>query len=249
VSFGYSLATYAPAERLTAPDPTSGILIKPETGPDATLFLAWSFTNAHAWAYSVSAQEGRRLQVALQLHDPALGGKFSATDFTWAWTEYFTPPWARLHALAVIYSGGLGIGAKRAVFGLGGFVEQDLLRTLFRNTRQCCTFLRGYAPNAVVGDQFHLISAEYRAPILWIEHGYQTFPIYLRRLYGDVFTDVGNAFYGHLRPEDLRVGVGGELRLQLTLAYYIQAELQLGLARGLTHGGGDQLYLVTSFPF
>ncbi len=249
VTFGYSLSTYAPAERFAAPDPTSGILIKPETGPDATLFLSWAFANAHAWAYSISAQEGRRLQVALQLHDPALGGKFSATDFTWAWTEYFTPPWARLHALAVIYSGGIGIGSKRASFGLGGFVEQDLLRTLFRNSRQCCSFLRGYAPNAVGGDQYHLVSAEYRAPLLWIERGYQTFPIYLRRLYGDVFTDVGDAFYGQLQPSNLRVGVGGELRLQMTLAYYIQAELQLGVARGLTHGGSDQLYLVTSFPF
>jgi Tol biopolymer transport system component len=249
VSFGYTLVTYAPAARSTAPDPTGGILIEPETGPDASLFLQWSFANAHAWAYSISPQEGRRLVLTTQLHDPALGGKFHAADFTWLWTEYFTPPWARLHAFALLYSGGIGVGDKRAFFGLGGFVEQDLLRTLFRNTRQGGQFLRGYAPNAVVGDQFHLVSAEYRAPLLWFEGGYQTFPIYLRRLYGAAFTDVGNAFFGQLRPSDLRVGVGGELRLQLVLAYYIEAEIQLGVARGLTHGGADQLYLVTSFPF
>jgi Tol biopolymer transport system component len=249
VSFGYNYNAYAPADRLPAPDPTGGILVPPERGPDANLFLSWVYSNVHAWPYSISGQEGRRLQLALQLHDPALGGRFTSADMTWAWTEYFTPPWARLHALALLYSGGLGVGDKRVVFGLGGFVEQDLLRTLFRNTRQCCTFLRGYTPNQAIGDQFHLVSAEYRAPLLWIERGYQTFPVYLRRVYGAAFTDVGNAFFGRLEPSKLRVGVGAELRLQLTLAYYIESEIQLGVARGLVNGGSDQIYVVTSFPF
>jgi hypothetical protein len=249
LSFGYTYSAYAPAGPLPITDPTHGITIKPEIGPDADLFLAWSFSNAHSWAYSISAQEGRRLQLSLQVSDPSLGSRFHTTEVTWAWTEYLTPPWARLQALALTYSGGVGIGDKRAFFGLGGFVDQDLVRSLFLNRRQCCTFLRGYKPNTAVGDQFHLFSAEFRSPLVWLERGYATFPIYLRRFHGALFTDAGNAFYGRFRPQDLRYGVGGELRFQFTLAYYIDADLQLGVARGLSKGGSDQLYFVTSFPF
>jgi hypothetical protein len=249
ISFGYSYSAYAPAGSLPAADPTHGITIRPEIGPDANLFVSWAYSNAHAWAYSISAQEGRRLQLSLQVSDPALGGRFRTTELTWAWTEFFTPPWARLQALAVLYSGGVGIGDKRFFFGLGGFVEQDLLRSLFLNRRQCCTFLRGYQPNATVGDQYHLLSVEYRSPLLWIERGFSTFPIYLRRLYGAVFADAGEAFFGALRVKDIRKSVGAELRFQVNLVYYIESEIQLGVARGLDKGGSDQLYLVTSFPF
>jgi len=184
VSFGYTYSAYGPGGPLPVADPTHGITIRPEVGPDANLFLTWAYSNAHAWAYSISAQEGRRLQLSLQVSDPSLGGRFHTTEVTWAWYEYLTPPWARLQALALFYSGGIGIGDKRAFFGLGGFVEQDLLRALFLNQRQCCTYLRGYQPNATVGDQYHLLSVEYRSPLLWIERGSATFPIYVRRVHG-----------------------------------------------------------------
>ncbi|HEY2729470.1 MAG TPA: hypothetical protein VGK52_05970 [Polyangia bacterium] len=249
ISFGYTYSAYGPGGPLPVVDPTHGITIPPEIGPDANLFLTWAYSNAHSWNYSISAQEGRRLQLTLQISDPSLGGRFHTTEVTWAWTEYMTPPWARLQALAILYSGGVGIGDKRAFFGLGGFVEQDLLRALFLNQRQCCTYLRGYQPNATVGDQYHLLSVEYRSPLLWIERGSATFPMYVRRVHGALFSDAGEAFVGALKLGDIRTSVGAELRLEATLIYYIAAEIQLGVARGLAKGGSDQIYLVTSFPF
>lgn len=249
VSFGYTYSAYAPAERLPVPDPSYGITIPPQRGPDANLFLTWYYSNARSFPYSISAQKGRRLQLALYLSDPSLGGRFSTTSATWYWAEYFTPAWARLHALALLYSGGISAGDRAAGFGLGGYVEQDIVRNIFLNRRQCCTFLRGYLPNAVVGDQYHLFSAEYRLPLLWIERGYETFPIYLRRLHGAVFGDAGNAFVGNFRFQDLRYGVGAELRLQMSIVYYIETEIQVGFAKGLSTGGGNQLYFVTTFPF
>jgi hypothetical protein len=249
IAFGYSYSVYGPADRLPPADPTAGITIAPETGPNANLFVAWSFANVHAWPYSISAQEGRRLQLVLQLSDPELGSKFRTTEVTWLWGEYLTPPWARLHALALLYSGGVGIGDKRGFFRIGGFAEQDLVRSLFLNRRQCCQFLRGYPPASIGGDQFHMLSAEYRAPLLWIERGYSTFPLYLRRLSGAAFVDAGNAFAGAFRPQDLKVGVGGELRFDFKIAYYLESEVQLGVARGLMTGGSTQIYFVSAFPF
>ncbi|HEY7954371.1 MAG TPA: hypothetical protein VII38_03725 [Polyangia bacterium] len=45
------------------------------------------------------------------------------------------------------------------------------------------------------------------------------------------------------------LGVGGELILELTYAYYFDAALQLGYARGVDKGGGNQIYFLLNSPF
>ena len=86
-----------------------------------------------------AARKGASSAVNLRFSDPTLGGRFHTTEMSGVWQEYLTPPWARLHALALLWSGGIGIGDKRDFFGLGGFFEQDILRTLFLGRPQCCT--------------------------------------------------------------------------------------------------------------
>jgi Tol biopolymer transport system component len=248
LAFTYVYSQYGPADRVPVADPTAGITVPPETGPDARLFVNLAYSNVHAWGYSISGQTGRSLQLSLGFADPAIGGKFHTAEATWSWTEYLTPPWAKLHALAMLYSGGIGVGDKPSFFSLGGFVQQDVIRSLFLNRPQCCFFLRGYAPNSIAGDQFHLLSAEYRLPLLWVERGYETFPFYVRRLSGALFSDVGNAFVGDFHPRELKVGVGAQIQVELKLAYYIETQLQLGVAKGLSAGGANQYYFVTAFP-
>ena len=248
LSFSYQYEEYGSADRLPVADPTAGITVPPETGPSGNLYLTMSYANVRSWPFSISGQVGRRLQLSLQVSDPSLGGKFHTTQATFLWVEYLTPPWARLHALALLYSGGVGIGDKRGFFALGGFVEQDVVRSLFLSRYQCCFSLRGYAPASIFGDQYHLLSTEYRLPLLWIEKGYQTFPLYLRRISGAVFSDVGNAFQGGFHPSDLKVGVGAELHIEMKLAYYLATQIQLGFAKGLSKGGANQYYFVTAFP-
>jgi len=248
LSLSYNYEQYGPADPLPVADPTAGITVPPETGPAANLSLTFNYSNVKSWPYSISGQAGRRLQVSVGVSDPALGGKFHTAQATASWVEYFTPPWAKLHALALLYSGGAGIGDKRSFFALGGFVEQDVVRSVFLTRPQCCFFLRGYPPGSIFGDQYHLLSTEYRLPLAIIEKGYQTFPLYLRRISGAVFTDVGNAFQGDFHPADLKVGVGAELRAEVTFIYYLATQIQLGFAKGLSTGGANQYYFVTSLP-
>ncbi len=170
--------------------------------------MSWSFSDAHRWQYSISNQEGRSISVNLRLSDPTLGGRFRATEVSWSWTEYFTPPWARLHALALITQGGFGIGDKRQFFGLGGYASQDVLRGVLLNQQQFA-FLRGYPVNVVAGDSYLVASGEYRAPLVWIEHGYQTFPLFLRRIWATGFVDAGDAFQGPFHPQRAEGRRGG----------------------------------------
>ncbi len=248
LSLSYQYLQYGPAKDLPIADPTGEITLPPETGPNTSFGLGWSYSNAHAWGMSISNQEGRALGLNLAISDPSIGSKFHTAVANWNWREYFTPPWARLHALALFYAGGVGIGDKRGLFGLGGFAQQDLVRSLFYQRRQCCLFLRGYPVNVVIGDQFHLFSAEYRAPLLTMESGYSTFPFYLRRIHGAVFSDVGNAFFGEFTRHGWRVGTGVELRLDFKLGYYFESQVQFGVAKGLSAGGVTDYYWVTSFP-
>ena len=146
------------------------------------------------------------------------------------------------------HAGGFSIGDKRQFFALGGYAYEDVLRSVLLMQRQFA-FLRGYPVNVVVGDSFMVASAEYRAPLLWIERGYQTFPLYLRRIWGAAFVDAGNAYQGpfHLyRAEDRRRRRGPP---RVRLFYYIDSQIQLGYARGFQSGGGNQLYFVAAASF
>jgi len=249
LSLVYTRSDYGPAEPFPVADPTGGITIPPPTGPDATFGIGWSFSNAHAWTRSISYQEGRTLNLNLGVADPGLGGKYHTVSADWSWREYTTMPWARLHAFALLYAGGISVGDHQGYYGLGGFQEQDLVRALFYQRRQCCLFLRGYPVNVVTGNQFHLLSGEYRMPLLLIEKGYSTFPLYWRQVHVAFFGDVGNAFDGDITRHGWRVGVGGELRLTFKIGYYFETNLQFGIAKGLSKGGVTDYYWVTSVPF
>jgi surface antigen Omp85-like protein len=204
----------------------------------------------HSWPYSISGQEGRSVSLYLRVADPALGGRFRTTELSWSWTEYVTAPWARLHVLAMQLNGGIGIGDRRGLFGIGGFVEQDLVRAIFLNQRVYGLFLRGYPAYAFIGDSYQVFSAEYRAPLVWIERGYQTFPLYFRRIWGALFLDAGNAYNGRSQPQDLKVGAGAEVHFQFNIAYYLNTDLKLGFAHGFSQPpGGDQVYFVAAASF
>jgi len=249
LSFGYDYNAYGPADPLPLADPTGGIVIPPERGPDANVFMWWYFSNAHAWHYSISNQEGRFVRLNLRFSDPTLGGRFHTTEVTASWQEYLTPPWARLHALALLWSGGIGIGDKRDFFGLGGFFDQDVLKTLFLGRPQCCTFLRGYPPNSLVGDHYQMASAEYRAPLLRIERGYQTFPTYFRQVWAAGFADAGTAYQDRFRLSEVRADVGAEVNLSLNLFYYLETQVKVGYAHGFSAPGGDQWYFLAAASF
>jgi hypothetical protein len=248
ISFGYDYALYGPISKIPVGEPTGGITILPQTGPAADLSFSWSYSNAHRWQYSISNQEGRSLGVSLRLVDPAFGGRLHTTSLQASWKEYATPPWARLHALALYAAGGVSMGDQRQFFSLGGYGDQDVLRSVLLK-QQSFTFLRGYPVNFVSGDTFAVASAEYRAPLTWIERGYQTFPAFLRRLWGAAFFDAGNAWQGPFHFEQLKTDAGVEAHLLFSLGWYLEPQITLGWAHGFQSGGGDQLYFVASATF
>ena len=89
------------------------------------------------------------------------------------------------------------------------------------------------------GTGFALGNLELRFPLAGPELGHSTWPVFLRRVHGAVFADLGDAFdlqgtlpfAGHpFRWDELRLGAGAELRLELALGYFAVTDLRLGVA-------------------
>ncbi len=102
--------------------------------------------------------------------------------------------------------------------------------------------LRGFPVGVEVGSHVALGSAEYRIPILEIERGIGTVPIFFDRISFAPFADMGKA-WDVWSAEPLLFSAGAEFRIHMTLAQGIPSEARIGYARGLGPGGVNQLIL------
>jgi hypothetical protein len=236
-------------------DPSAPIPVLPETGSTAGFAATWIYSSQRRYQYSISTESGRYLSLSLGVASRAFGSTHDEFTASWRYNEYVPMPWGhrwlRSHVLWLGYSGGVsgGDSGHHNNFFLGGYPQQNLLTSIYDFSRPGSASLRGYGYASQFGDQFHVINVEYRFPIVWIERGVETFPLYLRRLHGRLFVDYGGAFNGGFSFDKLKVGVGGELMLEITGAYFYNGALQLGYARGFEKGGGNQIYFLLNSPF
>lgn len=261
IGLNYNLVYLDNKDRNQLPlDPNLVHPVLPETGRVASLGIGASYSSLRRYTFSVSTEQGRALSVGLGVSLKGLGSQYEAYSASWHYAEYIPMPWRpeplRNHTLILSYSGGLSGGelSRRGAYYLGGLAvqTQDILRAFFDFTRGGYGSLRGYPYASVGGTELHLLNAEYRFPIAWVQRGLGTFPFFLQRLTGALFADYGDAFSDRWRTtslKDFKLGVGGEVRLDLAYFYYFGASLQLGYARGLSAGGIDQGYFLLNSPW
>ena len=114
-----------------------------------------------------------------------------------------------------------------------GFQQGDPLQSVLTPASAPVRILRGFVGDAFHGTAYALGTAEYRFPILDVDRGAWTLPIYLRRLHGAVYTDVGDAFTFDHGDFHLHAGAGAELRAEVVLGWILPTDLRVGCARGL----------------
>lgn len=228
----------------------------PELGRLASLSASFAYSDARSYLYSVAPEAGRYLTVSTGLAHPALGSQYLVYSLRAQVVQYVGLPWpwrfAKNHTLSLSYTFGVGGGAlsRRGIFYLGGFAPGgDYLRALLLGQSSSSGNLRGYAPNVMHGDKMHLFSVAYHFPIAYLERGYQTLPFYLFRLHGVFYSDAGTAYFGKPSWDQVKVSVGGELRLDGLLFYYLPFTLQLGYAHGFMEGADSRVYFLLNNPF
>ena len=235
------------------PDPNDVTPRFPETGTIAGAGAGVSYRGARGYDWSVSPEEGRNLALRLTVNHEALGGDYHSTTVTWTWDEFLANPLLDRHVLSLRLNGGVsrrGDFRRRTAFAIGGFLEQDVVQDLLRlSFSGGGARLRGYPPGVVVGDQYHLLNAEYRFPLGELARGILTLPLYFKHAHMAAFADWGNAFRGEIDPAQFKLGLGGELRLELALGYHLHPILRLGYARGVDEGGIHETYVLLSSSF
>jgi WD40-like Beta Propeller Repeat/Omp85 superfamily domain len=255
-ALSYTVAEFAERLPLGLPDPYATLPSEPHRGWLGLLHLGYSYSNAEATSYAISAERGFDISIGTDYADRVLGSETSLTSFSAVATGYLKMPWARHQVLAVALSGGTGGGtySRRGLFSIGGYADVPLLDAFRSNLRQSGFRLRGYKPGQFAGNDFNLLNVEYRTPIWYVDRGISSLPLFLRTLSGTAFFDYGAA-YNRLDLKDplavFHAGVGAELWVDLFVGYYLSGNLRVGVAKGLdaTAGDGVQTYTVLSSAF
>jgi hypothetical protein len=159
-----------------------------------------------------------------------------------------------------------GTYPHQGVYAVGGYdlVNNSLPSTILSGVLNGAFVLRGYPPGVYSGSEYFLENIEYRAPLVKVDHGISSLPIYLRRIDANAFIDYGGAFDNFdfrsiqlfhnnslIDSSQLHCSVGAELWLGITLSYVIDSQLRLGYAYGFSPEAikGGQPYVVASAAF
>jgi hypothetical protein len=222
----------------------------PVTGLNAIFHLGWSYSNAEGYLWSIGDEKGFSVGVGVDVADKAIGSEFSGYDATMNFATYLQMPWLQHHVLALHASAGISGGSffDEPLFFVGGFVDQPIVNTVLNSLEQGGFALRGYPVGAEAGSDYALFNAEYRFPILNVDRGLSTLPLFFNRITGTAFVDYGSAFNDAATAE-FKTGTGAELWLELTFGYTLDFLFRAGYARGWASEGFDKLYFVAAAPF
>jgi WD40-like Beta Propeller Repeat len=229
-------------------DPSQRVLGRPLTDyVQSGLGMRVAFSKVQGTTFGYGAQSGWDGAVGLRLDDPALGATYRNITVSYSFDGY-QRLWGRTPTLAVRLVGGFRAGdlARPGGFGLGGVPAQDVVTSIVDSTRASVTgYLRGYRGRVIAGNQYHLMNVEYRQPLVTIERGLHTLPLYLRRLNFAVLGDAGVAFDGPFDVDrHLRTALGGALRLDAFFGYYVPGTFEIGYARGLARDGINETWFL-----
>jgi hypothetical protein len=253
VALSYSWARYKPLDGFpqNVIDPYTRVAVYPQTGYIGSLHFGWSWANVQRFVWSVSNEIGFALFFGVDVARPELAGQYTVYAANYNAFGYFPVPILKHHVLALHANGGVTGGdyGRRGGFALGGFADTPLPDALRNLLIQPGVALRGYKPGARFGDAFQLFNAEYRFPILDLDRGVQTLPLFVNRIYGNLFADYGDASFEHLDLLAMKFGFGAEVLLDLVVGYFQGLTLRTGFAKGTSEGGETQTYFVLSNLF
>ncbi|MCX7945286.1 MAG: hypothetical protein N2746_12330 [Deltaproteobacteria bacterium] len=231
--------------------PNYSVPVFPKEGNKAYIGISYHSSTVRGYGKSISAEEGIRYGIDVKLYDRYFGSAFELYSAEFGTAFYIRNPLIKRHVNAFQLNYGISGGElyKRRLFYLGSVPPRDIILDFVDDLRVGGTYLRGYAPYSISGENYLLINYEYRFPILDIDRGFELLPAFFHRLYTAIFLDLGNAFDDTYLPAYLLMGTGMELRAEFKFGFYIPTTLRLGYSQGLVDKGQTQLYWVLGFQF
>ncbi|MCC6521441.1 MAG: PD40 domain-containing protein [Polyangiaceae bacterium] len=254
--------------RSVSPDPYASATALPPRGYFGVASLDYGVSSVERSLDTAGPTRGMSLGLGLDYASDATGAFESLYSFSWNGTAYVPMPWPGHHTLALRSAGGLSAGSysRRSVFSVGGYdlERNSLLDELTKGVFNGSFALRGYPAGAYSGAMYTLSNLEYRMPLVDLDHGVSTLPVFLRRVSSNLFLDYGGAFNqidfhgvrffrkgSIIDAPMLHTAVGAELWLETTLAYAVDLQFRVGYAYGFSNEAFSrgQVYFVASSPF
>jgi hypothetical protein len=250
VGVGYTRELHFVENPITSP-PDARAPVYPPSANVAALSLDWGYNGVESYRDSISTERGFTSFLRLRHGNRLLGSEQDITELFVDARTFEPVPGLGGHVVGLYLSGGVGFGdrLRRTSFFLGGFEDRDITRDLLEGFRSAGGALRGYPTFAMSGDAEALATLEYRFPLVEVERGPSTLPLFFERVHAALFTDLGSAFSGAPLATQFRAGVGAEIRAQIVVGYYGFLLLRFGYARGVMQGGVDQPYMVVGVPY
>jgi Tol biopolymer transport system component len=196
---------------------------------------AWTFSSARRFGHSISQEDGVAVGATAEVLRPGLGSDGAAE----AWTgdvRAYVPLWPRHAVLAVRVAGAASSGERevRRRFRLGG-TDSNALTGAFGN--DAVSLLRGFQNDVFVGERVALANLEARIPIVSVQRGWGTWPIFLRAVHGASFVDIGHAWSSSPRWGDRKIGYGAEVSADAVVGFGLPLTLTGGVAWGRDGAG------------
>ncbi len=241
-------------------DPNAPASGAPEVGDFAQVGLRFAYSNESDGRnrFSYGAERGRAASVSLTVLDRHLGGDYGDLQASFSYRESIPLPWRGHQSLVFTLRGGASAGGvgRRGGFCVGDYTYgTDVFRNLLSRTETTaggCTLLRGYpGPNnpqgsdIVAGRYFAVFSTAYRIPLVDVDRGISTLPVFFQRAGMIPFVDWGRAFSGEIGLRDLLVGTGAALFFSFRLGYLEPVTLALQYAHGFDKEIGTDSFRAT----
>lgn len=225
--------------------------ILPVLGHFNNLYLSYSVSNLRSYTRSVSQERGWSFRMGLRLRAPWLGAHYESREFSFAVQKAVPIHRWNKHALVVRLLGAAAQSRfdRPITYAVGGMADQNLWEALQNQVGAPTAVVRGYEPARLRGQHYLLANAEYRFPLLFVDWGHSTLPLFLERFHGALFVDAATTFEPNPAGQHTLIGVGAEVRVDLTLGYYLPQSLRIGAARGFGPEGIWQWYVLLGRGF
>jgi hypothetical protein len=198
----------------------------------------WEFNNSRAFGYSISAEEGGRLSTTLETTREALGADGDGLAATLDGRRYWRV--SARHATVALRgaaAGSWGDPEARRVFSASGSGPQP---GGFGFGRDAIGLLRGVAEGDVAGTRAVVVNLDFRFPLVRVDRGVGTIPLFVRNVHGAVFADAGHAWTEHPRWSDSRTSIGAEVSIDTVVGFVLPVTLTAGGAWQRDGAHGDR---------
>jgi dipeptidyl aminopeptidase/acylaminoacyl peptidase len=192
------------------------------------LRAAWSFDTSRRYGYSISDEYGLLITASTEWTRKSLGADGNAGAGIVVGRGYVALG-PRLAALAVRAAAASAWGdrsVRRRFAAAGSGAQSGGIAFDF----DAIALVRGFDTDAVSGRNAAVINVDYRLPLVWLERGVGTWPLFARSVHAAAFSDVGAAWNSRLSRTNRRASFGAELSADIVVGYQLPFTVAAGAA-------------------